>query len=143
MKKITLFLLFIATYAHAQKSEVFSSSKGAVEGYDVVAYFTEGKPVEGAKTYTTKWKGEDWFFSSQANRDLFLASPEKYEPQYGGYCAFGMSRGYKAKTDPQAWTILDGKLYLNYNRDVQVEWAKDTKGYIEKANKNWPTVKSN
>ena len=108
-------LVFLSFICNGQASEIFSTSDGAVQGYDVVAYFTESKPVKGTKEFTVYHSGESWYFSSAENLKTFKASPEKYKPQFGGYCAYGMSRGYKAKTDPEAWTIVDGKLYLNYN----------------------------
>ena len=125
----------------AQKSPVFIHSSKAIRGYDPVAYFTEGKPVQGKEDIMYKWNNATWYFSSQQNLDLFKANPEKYAPQYGGYCAFGLSNGYKAPTDADAWTIDNGKLYLNYNKDVKEEWNKERKQRIEKADKNWPEIK--
>ena len=142
MKKILLGLsLFISASLFAQQDEIYVKESAAVNGYDVVAYFNESKPVKGNAEFAVTYKGVKWFFSSKANADLFKASPEKYEPQYGGYCAFGCSRGYKAKTNPDAWTIVDGKLYLNYNMDVRDTWNKDQQGYIKKANANWIDIK--
>ena len=142
MKKILLGLsLFISGSLFAQQDEIYVKDQAAINGYDVVAYFKEGKPVKGNKEFTVIYKGGNWFFSTKANADLFKASPEKYEPQYGGYCAFGCSRGYKAKTSPDAWTIVDGKLYLNYNTDVRDTWNKDQQGYIRKADTNWADIK--
>jgi YHS domain-containing protein len=145
MKKLKVFIflfLFFAVACFAQKGEVFATEKGAVDGYDPVAYFTEGKPIVGQTTFVHKWKEATWHFNSQKNLDLFKAAPEKYAPQFGGYCAFGMARGYKAKTDPAAWSIVGGKLYLNYNSDVQKDWLKNQKAFIEKADANWPLVQS-
>ena len=87
-----------------------------------------------------QWKGAEWRFASAANRDLFSAEPEKYAPQFGGYCAFAVSLGYLAKGDPEAWTVHDGKLYLNYNKSVRKRWAKDIDGNIEKGDANWPAA---
>jgi YHS domain-containing protein len=112
----------------------------AIKGYDPVAYFTGAKPVEGKKTYELEWNGATWRFASAKHRSLFAADPEKYAPQYGGYCAFGVSRGYAVGVDPTAWKIVDGKLYLNYNHDVQAEWVKDIPGFIARADANWPKV---
>lgn len=114
----------------------------AVDGYDPVAYFTEGKPVEGKKEHSFEWKGATWRFASAANRDLFAAAPEKYAPQYGGYCAWAVSQGYTADADPDAWKIVDGKLYLNYDKKVQAQWEKDVPGLIKKADENWPKLRS-
>ena len=119
---------------------VFKTDGVAIDGYDAVAYFEDGKAVAGSKEHAHTWNGATWHFVSAAHRDAFAKAPETYAPQYGGYCAFGVSRGYAVKVDPTAWKVVDGKLYLNYNHDVQKEWAKDPAGYITKADANWPTV---
>lgn len=121
-------------------SEVFTENGIAVRGTDVVAYFTQSQAVKGSDRYTYKWKGATWKFSSAANRDLFASNPTQYAPQYGGYCALAVSEGNLAPTDPEAWKIVDGKLYLNYDKTVQAEWLKDIPGNIAKANLNWPGV---
>lgn len=112
----------------------------AIKGQDPVAYFRQGKAVDGSASYTAVYKGSTFRFASAANRDAFQARPEAYAPQYGGYCAFGTSRGYKADIDPQAFTIVDNKLYLNYSKKVQAEWRQDVPGYIAKADGNWSSV---
>ena len=112
----------------------------AIGGYDPVAYFTEGKPVEGSGDYTAKWKGADWRFASAANRDMFVAAPEKYAPQYGGYCAYAVAQNSTAKIDPTAWAIVNGKLYLNYSPDIQKTWIANRDAFIVAAYKNWPSV---
>jgi YHS domain-containing protein len=120
---------------------VNKSSNGlALKGYDVVAYFVEGKPVKGRSEFTHDWNGAKWYFSSGRNRDLFAANPEKYAPQYGGYCAFGVSKGYAVDVDPNAWKIVDAKLYLNYDKEVAKTWEKDTSNHIKKADENWPRL---
>jgi YHS domain-containing protein len=93
----------------------------AIEGVDPVAYFTQGKPVEGKSEFAHDWMDATWYFASAENRDLFAADPEKYAPEYGGYCAWAVANGYTAKIDPEAWTIVDDKLYLNYSKDVQAQ----------------------
>lgn len=140
--RVTVFLaaLMLAGAAAAQKAEVFSDGGAAIRGYDPVAYFTEGKPVQGKPEFTHQWKGATWRFASAANRDRFAAAPEQYAPQYGGYCAYGVASGYAVKTEPDAWSVVDGKLYLNYDRNVQASWVKDIPGYIRKADANWPAV---
>jgi YHS domain-containing protein len=110
----------------------------AVQGYDPVAYFSDGKPVKGTKDFTTTYKGAEFRFASAANRDAFKKSPDKYAPQYGGYCAWAVSQGYTAKGDAKHWKIVDGKLYLNYNASVQKTWEGDIPGFIQSANTNWP-----
>jgi YHS domain-containing protein len=138
--RITGILLLISVSVSAQKGEIFSSGQGAIRGYDPVAYFKEGKPVKGTALLTYTWKGAEWHFASEENREAFAAAPEKYAPQYGGYCAYGTAEGHKAPTEPGAWTIINGKLYLNYSKSVQETWNKDQPGYIKKADANWPTV---
>jgi len=142
-KEILLSVFFIASVASlfAQKAEVFNPSEKAIRGYDPVAYFTEGKSVKGNDNLTFHWKDANWYFSSTQNLNSFTKNPEKYAPQYGGYCAYGMSEGHKAPTDPDAWTIVDGKLYLNYSKDVRMKWRESEKERIDKADKNWPQLK--
>lgn len=115
-------------------------SKVAVSGYDPVAYFTAGKPVEGSKAFTATWMGAEYHFASAANRDRFKADPARYAPQYGGYCAWAVSQGYTAPSDPKVWKIVDGRLYLNYDASVGRKWSTDIPGHIAKANANWPKV---
>ncbi len=112
----------------------------AIEGYDVVAYFTDGKPVEGSKDHSVEWKGADWYFASDEHKKMFEADPEKYAPQYGGYCAWAVSQGYTASTVPEAWKIVDDKLYLNYSKGVQSTWEEDIPGNIKLAETNWPGI---
>ena len=140
--KVTLFsILFFAGYI-ASAQQVFTTKDGAINGYDAVAYFTEAKPVKGDAKYSMKWKDATWYFSSEKNLNLFKRNPEQYAPQYGGYCAFGTSRGYKAPTQPDAWSTVDGKLYLNYNLDVQKNWSADRENLIRKADVNWKKIES-
>lgn len=120
---------------------VFYSEGGvAIRGTDPVAYFTQNKPVKGNPEFTHKWGNATWQFASAQNRDLFAKNPEKYAPQYGGFCAWAVSQGYTASTDPDAWKIDNGKLYLNYNSAVQWGWEKDVSGNVAKGDKNWPTL---
>ncbi len=105
----------------------------AINGYDTVAYFTVGKPVKGQDALVTEWMGAKWKFSTQAHLDLFKASPEKYAPQYGGYCAYGVVQDNLVKVEPDQFTVRDGKLYLNYDADIQAKWLKDPAGYIKSA----------
>jgi YHS domain-containing protein len=145
MKKLALVLgiSFLAGLpVLAQKSSTFVQGDKAIRGYDPVAYFIESKPVKGSEQLLYNWNNSNWYFSTQQNLDLFKANPEKYAPQYGGYCAYGLSNGYKAPTDADAWTIENGKLYLNYNIEVREMWNKERKERIERADKNWPQVKN-
>ena len=120
---------------------IFNDGGTAIRGYDPVAYFTQGKPVEGSPQYTAEYKGARWQFASMENRDLFTTTPEKYAPQFGGYCAWAVANNYTASTDPHAWSIKDGKLYLSYSKFVRARWAIDKPGNIAKANQNWPGLR--
>jgi YHS domain-containing protein len=112
----------------------------AIRGYDPVAYFTEGQPVEGNSAYQYEWNGAVWQFSSDENLTSFIANPEAFAPQYGGYCAKAMSEGNLASVDPTAWRIVDGKLYLNYSAAVQQQWVQDIPGNIALGDANWPEI---
>jgi YHS domain-containing protein len=112
----------------------------AIKGYDPVAYFTDMKPVKGSPEFEFSWKGAVWRFSNAAHLEAFRANPEKYAPRYGGYCAYAVSQNKLADIDPDAWTIYEGRLYLNLNNDVQRLWEEDKPGYIRKADQNWPAV---
>ena len=139
-----VFLLALPAAALA-KPEINQSFIGsvAIESTDPVAYFTEKKAVEGSSEYIHRWKGAQWRFKNAANRDAFAAQPEKYAPQFGGYCAWAVSRGYTAEIDPEAWTVHKGKLYLNYSKGVQAEWSNDISGNIAKGENNWPKALDN
>ncbi len=115
-------------------------SAKASGGYDVVEYFKSAKPAKGLDKFKLKHENADWFFISQENLDEFKANPTKYAPQYGGYCAWAISQGYDASGDPLVWDMRDGKLYFNYDKEVQSKWQKDTAGFIAKANNNWPKL---
>ena len=132
--------LFFASGALAQRAEVYSDRSGAIRGYDPVAYFTTGRPLRGSPQFTHQWRGAAWHFASAENRDAFAATPEKFAPQYGGYCAYGVANNYAVSIDPAAWSIVEGKLYLNYSLGVRNDWSKDIPAYIRKADANWPQV---
>ena len=108
----------------------------AIYGYDPVSYFTESKAVPGSEEFAYEWKGAKWLFSSAENRDTFAAEPEKYAPQYGGWCAYAMSQGVALSIDPESWTVYEGKLYLN-DPSAYERWLKNVPQYIEKGDKNW------
>ena len=128
--------------ACSNSSEVYSDKEGiAINGYDPVAYFTENTPVLGRSELEYSWRGATWRFSNEQHLKQFQTEPDKYAPQYGGYCAFGLSNGYKASTSPDAWTIVDGKLYLNYNKDVRGEWLPKKDELIVKADSNWTAIR--
>ena len=138
-----LVLLVVLASAFSRAEEVNTNWRGlAIKGYDPVAYFTDGGPVEGSSDFEHKWNGATWRFASAAHRDLFAADPGKYAPQYGGYCAWAVSQNKKAPIDPEAWRIVDGKLYLNYSMKVQKTWEDDIPGFIKQGDANWPQLRS-
>ncbi|MEO5911070.1 MAG: YHS domain-containing (seleno)protein [Pelobium sp.] len=145
MKTTFLFLAFtvgLSTSLSAQDKTIFQNKEGAaIKGYDVVAYFKENKAVKGNDQFTYEWKDAKWYFANKENLKTFRANPEKFAPQYGGYCAYGYSKGYAAPTIPEAFAVIDGKLYLNYNEQVQQIWKKDIPGYIIKADANYKAEK--
>jgi len=132
--------LLLACNAHAQSN--VDASGLALQGYDPVAYFSEKKPVPGKPEFTARHESATYRFASAANRDAFAAAPAKYAPQYGGYCAYGIAQGALVDVDPNAWRIVDGRLYLNYSRSVRSQWSSDVPGYVRKADANWPSVRS-
>ncbi|WP_340117219.1 YHS domain-containing (seleno)protein [Pelagibius sp. 7325] len=129
------------TEAAAAVEEVNIVDGYAVHGYDVVAYFTEGKPVAGNDRFTAAYDGATYRFTSAAHRDAFVAAPARYAPQYGGFCAFGTAMGRKFDGDPTAWAIVDDKLYLNLNKDVQAKWKTNVPGFLRGAENNWPRIR--
>ena len=112
----------------------------AIKGYDPVAYFTEERPVPGSAAFMADYKGATFRFASAANQELFQSDPAAYAPQYGGFCAYATAKGYKADIDPAAFSVVSGKLYLNYNVEVQAEWQKDMADYIASGDRNWPAI---
>lgn len=131
------FLYSIDYYASAP---VHVRGGAAIGGYDPVAYFTEARPVQGSAEFQHEWNGARWHFASAENRDAFRAEPERYAPRFGGYCAYAVSQGYTAKTDPQAWEIDNGRLYLNYDLDTRALWRRNKIELIAAGEKNWPGV---
>lgn len=122
---------------------IFAENGVAIRGTDPVAYFQVGQPLLGSQQFTHNWMGVNWWFSSAENRDLFAASPEQYAPQYGGFCAFAVANGYTAPIVPEAWSIVEGKLYLNFSLRVRDRWERDIPGNIARANENWPAAAAN
>ena len=145
MKKLTLSLtaiLYTWTFTliacSAPITPINVNSEGiAIKGYDPVAYFTMNSPVRGQKEYQFEWNNAKWLFANNEHLAMFQMNPGKFAPQYGGYWAYAVSRGSTADIDPEAWAIVDSRLYLNLNMDVQNIWNKDRPGYIDKADKNW------
>jgi YHS domain-containing protein len=147
-----LFLAFIFAFTLSScgliPSQVSSSinavnvdeSRLAIKGYDPVAYFTEAKPVLGSSQFTAQHMGATYYFSSAKHQSLFQGAPDKYAPQYGGYCAYGVSKEYKFDIDPEAWAVVDDKLYLNLNTSVQKRWLGEKDELIIEANNNWEVI---
>lgn len=135
------FALGLALSFSSRASEVHVTDGIAIKGHDPVAYFTQGKAQRGIDSLRLEHGGATYLFATPGNRDAFKAEPARYVPQYGGYCAFGVAGGYKADIDPAAFSIVDGRLYLNYNAAVRRDWSKDTAGFIRKADARWPEVK--
>lgn len=135
-------LLGVSTAASAAIDEIYTGffSNVALDGYDTVAYFTDGKPVRGSEEFQTEYKGAVWRFSSAEHLQLFEADPEAYAPQYGGYCAYAVANGDTASAEPDLWTIHEGKLYLNYSRRINVRWREQMEQYIEQADAIWPSL---
>ncbi|HVZ25903.1 MAG TPA: YHS domain-containing (seleno)protein [Sediminibacterium sp.] len=135
------FLCILSAPAIAQQGEIFAPEGKAIRGYDVVAFFKQGKPVPGFDSLHYAWKQAEWLFATQEDMDAFRANPEAYAPQFGGYCAYGTAAGHKAATETDTWTITDGKLYFNYNQKVKEAWMKKQAELIQKANENWLKIK--
>jgi YHS domain-containing protein len=142
LKILTLLSVFWINVAFAGDAIYTSwTNNNAVSGYDTVAYFTQGKPTKGSKKYKTSYQGANWLFSSAENLATFKQNPAKYAPQYGGFCAWAVAaKNDRASGDPKRWNIIDGKLYLNYDKDIQNKWVKDIPGFIKVANNNWPKL---
>lgn len=148
---VALSTLLIVGTAHAaepintleKKLFGYKPSGVAIRGYDTVAYFTVGEPTEGSDAYSSQWQGATWRFASQENLDLFEADPEKYAPQYGGYCAYGVAKDSLVKIEPENWMIVEDKLYLNYNDDFQQLWEEDIAGFIATADAKFESLLKN
>jgi YHS domain-containing protein len=124
----------------SDKTAYYAEDGVAIRGYDPVAYFDQGEPVEGSAEHSLAWRGVTWHFASADHRSAFEQNPEKYAPAYGGYCAYAVAKDQLASIDPEAWKIVDGKLYLNYSKSIQNKWEKDIPGYLETAEMNWPEL---
>ena len=113
----------------------------AINGYDPVAYFTDAQPRKGSEAFWFAFDDAVYLFSSADNRAKFMADPERYAPQYAGFCAGGVSKGYKVEPDPEAWAIINGKLFLFEFKERVPGFRHDT-AFIDKANSNWPGLKN-
>ena len=141
---MTLLVVSFGQQAFAADPDIYEhKKKGAVDGADVVAYFSlepGDDYVKGKKEFSHEYMGATWYFSTAENRDLFAANPEKYAPQYGGYCAFAVSHGFTKPISPKYWHVIDDKLYLNYNFFADRKWRKDREASIVRADGHWPNV---
>ena len=135
-------VLLMSRPAMATTPRTFAENSLAIRGADPVAYFMQGRPTIGLAENAVEWYGATWRFASDENMEIFMGNPHAYAPQYGGYCAFAMSKGSIATTVPEAWTIVDGKLYLNYSVNVRSVWSEDIPGNITLANGHWPNILS-
>ena len=145
LRAILLTLMLCATAlpaaAELRDPDIFKNVHGvAIKGYDTVAYHLERKARKGSAEFTHEWKDAVWHFKSAENRDLFAADPERYAPQYGGYCAWAIAGGRTAPVNPTIFRIFDGKLYMNLNMKIHKDWLGKHQSYIAKANEEWPDV---
>ncbi|SQD78442.1 YHS domain-containing (seleno)protein [Moritella yayanosii] len=140
--KLLVISSLILSFNSFAKDPIYTGyfSSKAVSGYDTVAYFTQSKAVKGLNKFSYAYQGEDWYFSSNQHLTLFKQDPEKYAPQYGGYCAYAVAKNDTASSDPEQWTIENDKLYLNYNADIKQQWLAEKTNFIIKADQNWPHV---
>jgi YHS domain-containing protein len=142
MKKqiLILFVSLLSATTFAQTKHKNLNDKVAIQGYDPVAYFENNKAIEGKKEISSEYNGAIYYFSSESNKALFLKKPSHYEPQFGGFCAYGISEGHESPIKPEAFTVVENKLYLNYNLKVKELWLKDQAARIEKATQNWEEI---
>ena len=135
------FSVVLATSAFAAGVDINASNTGlALQGYDPVAYFSQGEATEGNWQITTVYNDATYRFASEEHKAAFEANPEAYLPQYGGFCAFGAAMGFKFDGDPEYWKVVDGELFLNISSDIQERWQTDIPGFIEKADENWKSI---
>lgn len=141
MQYLFVFLLTLILHVTGQAQPAYFQADGkAIRGYDPVSYFTAGKAEKGSEEFSYRWANVTWLFARKENLEAFQANPEKFAPQFGGFCAYGASEQHKSPTDPEAWTIVGGKLYLNYSPKVRQIWLPDTAVRIPAAVKYWNTL---
>jgi len=139
-------VLLDAPSVQAQSREIFTAGQAqhgtnlAIGGYDPVTYHSINQAVPGTGQFRVSWKGAEWRFSSQQNRDLFVATPERYAPQYGGWCAFALAHGAKSPSDPTIFDVVGGRLYLNQNPGTQTSWRRARDSMIQRADQHWPRI---
>ena len=143
MQRLLIALALLLAPATGNAQAINTNRAGlAVGGYDPVAYFVAGSAEIGSPDVTASHDGATYRFVNNTNRDRFVADPAKYLPAYGGYCAYGVANGYKVKVDPDAFTIVDGTLYLNYDKGVMKKWRADIPAYVAKADANWKSIEN-
>lgn len=136
-----MFLVLAVASAFAEKTLVNVDKAGiALKGYDPVAYFTDNAPVKGQPQFSSMYNGATYYFATAEHKKTFDASPAKYEPQFGGFCAYGVSKGYTVKIEPDAFQVVDGRLLLQYDKSVRERFRQDTSGNLKRADSNWPTI---
>ncbi|GJL51679.1 YHS domain-containing (seleno)protein [Candidatus Nitrospira salsa] len=138
---ISACVLLVAVVATPVFGQDVTKSTPGLSGYDPVAYFTDGKPMRGSGYHVAEFDGVTYAFANEDHKEMFEANPDKFVPAYGGYCAYGVAVGKKFVSDPEAWKIVEGRLYLNLDRDIQNKWLKDIPGYIEQSEENWKDIK--
>ncbi len=139
-KALMLLSFLAAATSSVAETLQYATDNGAIDGYDPVSYFTDGQAERGSPGITVEWNGAIWRFTSTAHRDAFAENPEKYAPQYGGFCALGMGHGGDVPTNPEAWTIWEDKLYLNMIKEVSITWRYNPDRLIERANVRWTAL---
>jgi len=140
---IGLAIFFVACAKDESVKQINTTAENvAIKGFDTVAFFKNNLPKEGKAEFSQEWNGAKWYFSSAENRDEFARSPEKFAPQFGGYCSWAVSQGYTADGDPKAWKVVDGKLYLNYNQKVKEKWETEQQKLIDEGRKKWAEFKT-
>lgn len=137
-----LFAIYFLSHTAFAADAVYQNGGVAIGGYDVVSYHRMQNPTEGSSELSHEWEGVTWLFANETNKRLFIDDPEKFAPRYGGYCAYAASKGALAPTDPDAWTIYHGKLYLNFSKSIRSKWLADVDDHIVSADINWPKLMS-
>lgn len=138
---VTMILVLAVASAFAEKRLVNVDKSGvALKGYDPVAYFTDNAPVKGDSRFSSTYRGATYYFANDEHKKLFESDPTKYEPQFGGFCAYGVSKGYTVKIEPDAFQVVDGRLLLQYDKSVREKFQQDTTGNLKRADSNWPGI---
>lgn len=129
------------TYQRPKVDAISRDGMGAaLQGYDVLSYLEDGLAVQGSEKFTAEYGGVTWRFTTAEHRDRFRANPQAYQPEYGGFCAYSVGRGYPATADPKSFKVQDGKLYLFFNRAAQTVWEQDQRQLSAAADRNWPRM---